>query len=99
MRLKQDLFIVGVELPHRETAAARQPTERIREPPRQEVIECEQIAALAEQFALVPRQCPHCASCRPHRDGKINSRRTQEFLASFGQLDRIFMQLFVVYAS
>jgi hypothetical protein len=27
---------------------------------------------------------------------EINSRRAQEFLASFGQLDRIFMQLIVV---
>src|SRR5262249_25677758 len=34
-RLKQDLFIVGVELPHRETATGREPTERIREPGRQ----------------------------------------------------------------
>ena len=32
----------------------------------------------------------------PHIATEINSRRTQEFLASFGQLDRIFMQLIVV---
>jgi hypothetical protein len=32
----------------------------------------------------------------PSRRDEINSRRTQEFLASFSQLDRIFMQLLVV---
>jgi hypothetical protein len=48
-RLKQHLFIVRVELPHRETATAREPTERIREPGGQagEVIECEHIAVVA----------------------------------------------------
>jgi hypothetical protein len=34
--------------------------------------------------------------CLPSRRDEINSRRTQEFLASFGELDIIFMQLMVV---
>ena len=57
-RLKQHLVLVGVELPHREAAAAREPTERVGEPGRQagEVVECEHVSRCWRQSsARVPR--------------------------------------------
>jgi hypothetical protein len=60
-RLEQHLFIIRVELPDRETALARKPAERIREPGSQagQVIEGEEVAVLGgnHQFALLTREC------------------------------------------
>src|SRR5439155_19423467 len=47
-RFKQHLLVVAVELPDREAAAAREPTQRVGEPNRQagEIIECEQVTVI-----------------------------------------------------
>jgi hypothetical protein len=64
--LEKDLLIVGIELPHREAAPAREPTERIREPGGQagEVVKCQQITVVGgnHQLAFLPRQRPHGAT-------------------------------------
>ena len=58
-RFKQYLLVVAVELPDREAAAAREPTQRVGEPNRQagEIIECEQVTVIGcnHQLALLAR--------------------------------------------
>ena len=59
-RFKQHLLVVGIKLPYREAAAARESAERVRKPNGQagEIIECEQIAVVGgnHQLALLARE-------------------------------------------
>jgi hypothetical protein len=59
-RFKQHLFIIGVELPDRETTAARKPGECIGEPSRQagQIIEGKQVAIVGcdHQLAFLARE-------------------------------------------
>ena len=59
-RFKQHLFIIGVELPDRETATARKPAECIGEPGRQagQIIEGKQMAVVGRnhQLAFLARE-------------------------------------------
>ena len=72
---KQHLLIVGVELPHGEAAAGREPAERVGEPVGQagEIIEGEQIAVVGgdHQLALLARE-------RPHRGGVGVDQRLEQ---------------------
>ena len=58
--LKQHLLLVGVELPDREAAAAREPAERVGEPSGQagQIVECQHMAVVGgnEELALLARQ-------------------------------------------
>src|SRR5262249_45012754 len=59
-RFKQHLLVVGIELPYREAAAAREPAERVGKPNGQagEIIECEQVSVIGcnHQLAFLARE-------------------------------------------
>ncbi len=61
-------FLIGVELAHGETAAARQAAKRVREPGSQarDIVECEHVTVVGrdEQLPLVARECPDRSDVR-----------------------------------
>ena len=81
--MKQNLLVVGIELPHSEAAAARQPAKRIGKPKRQagEIIEGEEMAVVSRdhQLAFLAGECSHRRGVRidqgPEQFGKNGLRR------------------------
>lgn len=60
--IEQHLVLIGVELAHADTAAARQPAKRVRKPGSQarDVVECQHVTVMScdEHLPLFPRQGP-----------------------------------------